>query len=165
MNPNRRQFYYHLILVPILALLVWTLPALAEKHTPSPVQETYKVLSTHETDAVFTGTREQPCRFRTAQCPDHCNHGGTVAEFTITRYISYKKNGKYGDPKTKKFSIMLKSPDMDQAMIDQIKKLTPGTPLKLSWEHRYISRTTENGATSKFPRRVITKLSVSPLAP
>jgi phosphoribosyl-ATP pyrophosphohydrolase len=96
------------------------------------VQETYKVLSTHQTDAVFKGTVERPCRFKTAECPDRCNHGGVAAQFTITRYLSYKKPGKYGDPKTKEFSIMLKSPEMSKEMMERIKKLLDDKALMLS---------------------------------
>ncbi|NWK56371.1 hypothetical protein HW115_12175 [Verrucomicrobiaceae bacterium N1E253] len=127
-------------------------------------KESYQVLSTHETQAVFKGTSERKCRHMTALCPDRCNHGGTVAEFTITRYLRYDKPGKYGDPKTKLFTTMLKKPDMDQKTIERIGKLAPGTALTLNWEHRYISRTYSDGTSAKFPRRVITKLETSPLA-
>jgi len=123
--------------------------------------ETYKVLSTHHTEAVFKGIENRPCRFRTSLCPDRCNHGGKVAVFTIVRYIEYKKPGQYGDPKTKEFSIMLKAPDMPQTMIGKIEKLTPGVRVKLNWEHRYITRTSPGGGVAKFPRRVITKLEKS----
>jgi hypothetical protein len=119
------------------------------------------VLSTHQTDAVFKVTVERPCRFKTAECPYSSNHRGVAAQFTITRYLSYKKPGKYGDPKTKEFSIMLKSPEMSKEMMERIKKLELGTTVKLSWEHRYVSRTGSGGAVSKFPRRVITLLEVS----
>jgi len=161
------HFSYHLVLIPILALLTWTLPALGQKKSAEKptYKETYTVLSTHETDAVFKGTIKRPCRFLTAECPDRCNHGGVAAQFTITRYLHYKKPGKYGDAKTKELSLMLKTPDMDQAMIEQIKQLKPGTPLKLNWEHRYITRVNNDGTSAKFPRRVITKLATSPLTP
>jgi len=139
-------------------------PVFKQSSKPQQPQakETYDILSTHQTDAVYKGRVEQPCRHRTAECPDRCNHGGTVAQFTISNYISYNKPGKYGDAKTKEFAIMLKSPDMDQAMIDQINLLKPRTPLKLSWEHRYITKIFPNGTSSKFPRRVITLLKKTP---
>lgn len=156
----------YIILVIAVALSSFAIANPESKQPLEPkkteAKETYEALSTHQTDAVFKGKVEQPCRFLTAECPDKCNHGGTAAQFTITSYISYDKPGEYGDAKAKEFSIMLKSPDMDQAMIDQINALKPGTPLKLSWEHRYITKTSANDTSSKFPRRVITLLQKTP---
>lgn len=142
--------------------LVTSLTTQAEEAQP---KESYKVLSTHITEAVYQGTIERPCRFLTAECPDRCNHGGTAAQFKITRYLKYDKPGKYGDAKTEQFTVMLKSPEMEQTMIDQIKSLKPGSSIKLNWEHRYVTRTHPDGTSAKFPRRVITKLEPSALSP
>lgn len=159
---TRISFLKHTLVTPLLALLISASSSLAEEEA---AKETYEVLSTHHTDAVFKGTVKRPCRHMTAECPDRCNHGGTAAQFTITRYLKYEKPGKYGDAKTKEFNIMLKIPDMTQEQIQQINKIQPGTPVKLNWEHRYITCTYPNGTSSKFPRRVITLLKLSALSP
>lgn len=137
-------------------------PTEPAKPDAKKVKETYQVLSLHVTKAVFAGTSERRCRHRTALCPDRCSHGGTIARFDITRYIDYEKPGQYGDPKSEQFMTMLKLPDLTQKQIDQIKKLKKGTPVHLSWEHRYVKRTSPNGSSSQSPRRVIIELKPLP---
>ena len=82
---------------------------------------------------------------------------GKVATFKITKYLDYKKPGKYGDAKGKTFRTMIvdqlentKVPEKTLAIINSLEK---GDAVELSWNHDYV---TENG--SSYPVRTITKL-------
>ena len=44
-----------------------------------------ELLSAHKTVATFDGLTEQKCSHRTALCPDQCDHGGTIATFSIQK--------------------------------------------------------------------------------
>jgi hypothetical protein len=141
------------ILFFLTALL---LPLHAEDPEAPKVER--KLLSSHTTLAVFEGVKFQACRHRTSLCPDKCGHAGKVATFKITKYLDYKKPGKYGDAKGKTFRTMIvdqldntKVPEKTLALINSLEK---GDAVELSWNHDYV---TENG--SSYPVRTITKLT------
>ena len=46
-----------------------------------------ELLSAHKTVATFDGLTEQKCFHRTALCPDQCDHGGTIATFSIQKVV------------------------------------------------------------------------------
>ena len=46
-----------------------------------------ELLSAHNTVAKFDGLTERKCFHRTALCPDQCDHGGTIATFSIQKVI------------------------------------------------------------------------------
>ena len=46
-----------------------------------------ELLSAHKTVAKFDGLTEQKCFHRTALCPDQCDHGGTIATFSIQKVV------------------------------------------------------------------------------
>ena len=46
-----------------------------------------ELLSAHKTVATFDGLTEQKCFHRTALCPDQCDHGGTIATFSIQKVL------------------------------------------------------------------------------
>ncbi len=118
-----------------------------------------KLLSSHETIAVFDGTRFQKCRHRTASCPDKCNHAGTVVSFSVKEYLNYAKPGKYGDPKAEKFQVMVEDQlgtlKVSKDILAKIKALKSGSTVKLSWNHDYVTKD-----RSSYPVRTITKLEV-----
>lgn len=120
--------------------------------------ESYELLSRHDTAAVFSGTREHKCMGRSMLCPDQCGHSGTLAVFRIEKYNAYEKPGKYGDPQTAEFMIMLNSTtgetEVPPAIAEKIRSLQPGEKVRLVWEHIYV--TNDSG---QFPRRVIRELS------
>lgn len=130
--------------------------------TPAPEtaapKSTYEVLSRHDTEAVFSGTREHRCMGRSILCPDRCGHSGTLAVFKIESYNAYEKPGKYGDPKTDEFVFMLKSStgksDVSKEIADLVSQLKPGEKVHLVWEHIYVSD--PNGG--HYPERVVRKL-------
>lgn len=118
------------------------------------------VLSRHDTNAVFAGTREHVCMGRSMLCPDRCGHSGTLATFKIESYNTYEKPGKYGDPKTNEFSVMLRSTTEQNGVsadiAQKISALKPGDKVHLVWEHIYV--TDDTGA---FPERVIRTLEAT----
>ena len=74
-----------------------------------------ELLSAHKTVAKFDGLTEQKCFHRTALCPDQCDHGGTIATFsiqkvveTITLYI-FSPFQKIGDSETLIHGVTSKS--------------------------------------------------------
>lgn len=139
----------------LLIIAVLLLPLQAEDQ---PAKEVRKLLSSHSTLAEFTGITFQPCRHRTAQCPNQCTHAGKVASFKVIKYIDYKKPGKYGDGKGTSFCTMVenqlgnaKIPAATLIIINSLKK---GDTVRLSWNHDYVTRN-----RSSFPERTIIKLS------
>jgi hypothetical protein len=118
------------------------------------------VLSIHKTEATYEGTQKQPCRFMTADCPDRCNHGGTIAIFKIEKYTDYKLVGKYGDEKQENFMVPLldgqgqPTKEATAGLVDVIKDLTPGTKVELHWTHTYV----DDGFVVE-PRRLVTRLT------
>ncbi len=149
---------------PFLLIIALLLPLQAEDQPAKPIKpnqppvEVRKLLSSHSTVAKFTGIAFQPCRHRTAQCPDQCTHAGKVASFKIIEYLDYQKLGKYGDPKSASFRTMVEDQlghaKIPAATLKSINSLKKGDTVWLSWNHDYV---TQNG--SSYPERTITKLS------
>ena len=122
-----------------------------------PRDGNYKVLSLHDTDAVFAGTRKHVCMGRSMLCPDRCGHSGTLAVFKIEKYKSYSAPDKYGDPETSEFACLLKpggSTEVPKKIVEKINELTPGNKVHLTWAHIYVSD--PNGGN--YPARVICEL-------
>lgn len=121
--------------------------------------ETSELLSRHDTDAIFSGTREHICMGRSMLCPDRCGHSGTLALFKIEKYRAYEKPSQYGDPKSKEFAILINSKtgesEVPPAIAEKIRQLKPGEKIHLVWEHVYVSSPTGG----HFPRRVIRELN------
>lgn len=122
--------------------------------------ESRKVLAVHKTDAEFTGIVNQPCRHRTADCPDKCDHGGAIARFKILAYRSHEKRGEYGEDKVETHAVRLRNTRgearLDAALLAQIESLKPGAKVELDWTHDYVTR---DGAS--FPERPITRLKIA----
>jgi hypothetical protein len=124
---------------------------------PAAPTETRQLLSLHETEATFSGLVNQPCRHRTAECPDRCDHGGTVAEFRVDAYRRYEKPGEYGDPRADVYRVRLRNARgearLDAALLNRLESLRAGDRVRLDWRHDYVTR---DGASS--PERPITRL-------
>ncbi len=120
-----------------------------------------ETLSVHRTVARYQGVEEQPCRFMTSECPDACDHGGTVAVFAVEAYTDYARPGQYGDPKQTEFRVRVAHSDgtPDAALAVALRRvlaeLEPGDRVKLGWAHVYV---TDPASGSKWPERVITDL-------
>lgn len=157
------------ILIPIVtAVALASVTAHAEdKPAPEPVaKKEHRVpaegesilLSSHSTVAEFAGIKEHRCMGRTALCPDNCGDSGSLAVFKIISYIDYQKPGKYGDPKSAKFQILIEdnkgNVKIDKKIIATIKELKAGDTVTLKWNHDYV---TKNSST--FPVRTIVELT------
>lgn len=121
-----------------------------------------ELLSDHVAEAEFTGVIHRKCLFRTALCPDKCDHPKDFAVFRIIKYLDYRKPGKYGDEKQE--SLMV---DMNPAhrpilqgadILKKIAVLKPGEKVVLHWSHYYMHRD-----SSSFPERPV--ISLEPSAP
>ena len=119
-----------------------------------------ETLSLHRTVARYEGTVEVPCRFRTALCPERCDHGGAYARFAIVQYTGYEKPGEYGDGRQEAFLVRVAhkdgSPDAatPEALRLAIAALEPGQVVGLDWAHVYVSA----GGVSA-PERIVTRLA------
>ncbi len=120
-------------------------------------QEKRELLSSHDTTAIFRGSRVHTCLGRTSLCPDRCGHSGKLATFEIIEYRHYEKPGKYGDPKQKRFQLLIednmgkrKVSDEIHAAIDALKD---GGKVHLKWNHDYVTK-----HRSSSPERTITLL-------
>lgn len=124
----------------------------------------YDVLSRHDTEAIFAGTRTQVCHGRTMLCPDKCGGSGTLAAFRIVRYNAYEQRSQYGDPRAETFEFMLEATtgksDVAPEIAARVRSLAAGTRVRLVWEHIY--HTDPRG--SKFPERVVREISPLPEA-
>ena len=118
----------------------------------------YDTLATNSTISVFEGIIKQPCMFRTALCPDKCNHSKEIAKFKIIEYLEYTKPSEYGDDKQDFFYADINSNAEEnkqkKEFIDFIKTLKEGDKIKLNWDHIYINN---NG--SRYPERLIRFIS------
>ena len=94
-------------LLAIAALLSGCATVSYQTATPLPGE----TLSVHQTLSKYEGTVDMPCRFRTALCPNQCDHGGKYAKFTIVEYTAYDLAGKYGDPKQTSFLVRVAHKD------------------------------------------------------
>ena len=81
-----------------------------------------------------------------------------MAEFTVVDYLDYSKPGKYGDERQKAYHQRLS--DASPHVRELVAGLAPGTAVRLSWEHDYVTRTSKGG-TSQSPERHITALEVA----
>ena len=125
--------------------------------SPTQNHRSFKVLSSHDTNAIFEGTRQHLCMGRSMLCPDRCGHSGTLAVFKIENYNDYSCPGKYGDPKTDEFCCLLPpagSSEISEEFVRKIRALKPGTPVHLKWEQIYVSD--PNGG--QYPERPIRTL-------
>ena len=148
---------YPQILVVIGLLLALPSRGTAADEPAAKPGEKRQLLSEHHTLATFDGVEFRLCRGRTALCPERCGHSGNFANFTIRKYVKYKKHGEYGDPEQKSFLIQIsdfdKLPIGDPAFAKTIADLKKGDFVLLSWNHDYV---TKEGVSS--PERPIVKL-------
>ncbi len=120
-----------------------------------PAQE----LARNEVLAFYKGTKEIPCRHMTAQCPDRCGHGSTVAIFEVGRNLNYSKKGEYGDAKAEAGSLIYvdikkdiegQSPDVAKL----IKTLKLAALVHMTQVHYYV---TKDG--SSYPVRPVVSIA------
>lgn len=113
------------------------------------------VLCINEVLATFQKFEHIPCRFRTARCPDRCDHATDVAVFKVDQYLKYEQQGKYADDKVEEFYWNLKptadSNKLHPEYLEQVKALKAGDKVKLNWTHFYV-----NTDSANYPERCVT---------
>lgn len=108
----------------------------------APLPEKAELLASNTVSAQYLGTRFIPCHFRTALCPDRCNHSKTVAVFEVLANEAYSKPGKYGDAKADVGSqIMIEMnadvPGQESEVNGKIADLKPGDKVRMTQMHYY----------------------------
>lgn len=120
-----------------------------------------ELLADHVAEVEYTGKMHRKCMFRTALCPDRCDHAQDFATFRVIKYLNYQKPGKYGDEKQEQVMIDMNpahKPILQGAdIVEKINALKPGDKLVLHWSHYYMHQ----GGNS-FPERPV--ISIKPLA-
>ena len=115
--------------------------------------EKIDVLSHHDAICEFQGIQHIPCRFRTALCPDRCDHASDVAMFKVLEYKEYELKGKYGDEKQEQIACEIKKPvfHQDPAIAEKCKQLKVGQKVEVVYDHLYV----DDGSNLRPERPVI----------
>lgn len=123
-------------LIPIISLSVSAAVA-------SPLPQQAELLAVNNVEAHYLGTVHIPCRHKTADCPDNCNHGYTAARFRVVRNLNYEKISQYGDDSIAPGSwlyINISAPTPgqdDQAIFRFVGNLKIGDTVRLTQKHYY----------------------------
>lgn len=125
----------------------------------SPLPEKADLLASNTVLAEYVDTVHQPCRFRTALCPDRCDHATDIARFRVLENKDYCRPGRYGDGKAEKDSILMVDarkavPGQDDADIHRkLSGLKPGDKVEMTLVHYYVG---DGGC--HYPVRPVAKL-------
>jgi hypothetical protein len=108
----------------------------------SPLPQKADLLASNTVTAQFLGMQERPCYFRTALCPDRCDHAAKVAQFRVLTNEAYEKPGKYGDDKAAAGNMLLVDarrdvPGQPDGMLQKLADLKPGQLVRLTQKHYY----------------------------
>lgn len=108
----------------------------------APLPEKADLLASNTVTAQFIGMKERPCHFRTALCPDRCDHAAKVAQFRVLTNEAYEKPGKYGDDKAESGNMLLVDarndvPGQPDDMLQKLANLNPGQVVRLTQKHYY----------------------------
>ncbi len=135
-----------------------------ESHQPTEVKlpgnkGVAELLSDHVIEAELVKIEKRPCMFRTALCPDRCDHPKHLAFFKVTKYRKYDKPGQYGDEEQEMLIVDVdprhKPIQQPDDIIGKITALKPGDKALIHWSHYYIKD--DHGA---YPERPV--MSIEP---
>ena len=126
----------------------------------SPLPEKADLLASNTVTAQFLGMQERPCYFRTALCPDRCDHALKAAQFRVLSNEAYEKPGEYGDDKAEAGNMLLVDarndvPGQPDDMLQKLAELKPGQVVRLTQKHYYADL-----GEVVMPVRPITELEV-----
>ena len=106
-----------------------------------PDNDKLEVLAEHKVIATFKEHKFRRCMGLTGLCPEKCGSSGLFANFEITDYLHYKKEGKYGDEKQKAYMVQTtdfeREPKGDPALLAYIETLEKGDLVVIEWKHLY----------------------------
>ncbi len=122
----------------LFALLAAFLPCVVA----SPLPEKAELLASNTVTAQYVGTMERPCHFRTALCPDRCDHAVKAAQFRVLTNEAYEKPGRYGDDKAAAGNMLLVDvrhdvPGQPDGLLQKLAELKPGQLVRLTQKHYY----------------------------
>lgn len=108
----------------------------------SPLPEKAELLASNTVVAQYLGAEERPCHFRTALCPDRCDHAMKAAQFRVLANEAYEKPGKYGDDKAEPGNLLMVDarndvPGQPDDMLQKLANLQPGQLVRLTQKHYY----------------------------
>ena len=108
----------------------------------SPLPEKADLLASNTVVAQYVGVVEKPCYFRTALCPDRCDHASRAANFRVLTNEAYEKPGKYGDDKAEPGNMLMVDarndvPGQPDDMLQKLAELKPGQLVRLTQKHYY----------------------------
>ncbi len=108
----------------------------------SPLPEKADLLASNTVTAQFLGMQERPCYFRTALCPDRCDHAVKAAQFRVLSNEAYEKPGEYGDDKAEAGNMLVVDarndvPGQPDGMLQKLAELKPGQVVRLTQKHYY----------------------------
>ena len=126
----------------------------------APLPEKVELLASNTVVAQYLGMQERPCYFRTALCPDRCDHAMKAAQFRVLTNEAYEKPGKYGDDKAEAGNLLLVDarndvPGKPDDMRQKIAELKPGQLVRLTQLHYYADL-----GDVQTPIRPVTELEV-----
>ena len=118
------------------------LAALLPSVIASPLPEKVDLLASNTVVAQYLGTVERPCYFRTALCPDRCDHAMKAAQFRVLTNEAYEQPGKYGDDKAAAGNMLVVDvkndvPGQPEGMLEQLNSLKPGQVVRITQKHYY----------------------------
>ncbi len=108
--------------------------------------------------AVYERTVERPCHFRTADCPDKCDHAMRAAVFRVIANESYSRPGEYGDEPLQpgeSCAVDMKNDveGQDASVQALVKTLKPGDAVRMTIRHYYVK-----GKYAHYPVRPVTEI-------
>ena len=100
-------------------------------------------LACNTVTAVYERMMERPCHFRTADCPDKCDHALRVAVFRVVTNEAFSRPGEYGDDKLQPgdaCAVDMKNDveGQDKAVQELVKTLRPGDAVRMTIRHYYV---------------------------
>ncbi len=116
--------------------------ALLPAAVAAPLPEKAELLASNTVVAQYLGTLERPCCFRTALCPDRCNHATKAAQFRVLSNEAYEKPGQYGDDKAAAGNMLVVDarndvPGQPDDMRQKLSDLKPGQLVRITQKHYY----------------------------
>ncbi len=108
----------------------------------APLPEKTELLASNTVVAQYIGTVERACCFRTALCPDRCDHAMKAAQFRVLTNEAYEKPGQYGDDKASPGNLLMVDarhdvPGQPDDMLQKLGELKPGQLVRLTQKHYY----------------------------
>ncbi len=109
----------------------------------APLAGPAEELASNTVTAVFEKIVERPCHFRTADCPDKCDHAMKFARFRVVTNEAYNKPGEYGDDKAEpgtSVAVELRGDveGQEPAVNQLVESLKPGEAVRMTITHYYV---------------------------